>query len=62
MEEVKSKEEIKENLIKLKGQIDILEWDNKKMQINPYKKAQLEEMRKEYNSLKKELEGPDALS
>jgi len=48
-------DETKEKLIKLKEQISILEWDDQRMQINPYKKAQLEEMRKERDELSKDL-------
>ncbi len=48
-------EQVKARISELKQKIDILEWDDKKMQINPYKKLQLIDMKKEYDDLLKRL-------
>lgn len=48
-------EKIREKISELKQKIDILEWDDKRMQINPYKKAELISLRKEYVDLLKKL-------
>lgn len=46
-----NEEKRRERLSELKQKIDILEWDEGRMQINPYKKAQLIILKKEYNEL-----------
>lgn len=51
-DEKPSEEELRERLYNLKEKINILEWDNKRMQINPYKKAELDRLKKEAEDLK----------
>ena len=48
-------EKIRERILELKQKIGILEWDDRRMQINPYRKAQLVDLKKEYDNLLKRL-------
>ncbi|MFH1591657.1 MAG: hypothetical protein ABIC95_07075 [archaeon] len=47
--------EIRSKLFEAERKISVLEWDDKRMQINPYKKAELEKLRKEKKNLDEEL-------
>jgi hypothetical protein len=46
---------VKEKMSQMARDIRILEWDDMRQQINPAKKAQLMQMRKEYSDLQKQV-------
>ena len=49
-------EQITEKMNELQRQLKVLEWDEKRNQINPHRKMQLEEMRLEFTKLKEAYE------
>lgn len=51
-----SAEQIKENMTGMRDKLKTLEWDDKHNQINPYKKMELEKMKKEYEELQTKLD------
>ncbi|RMF54364.1 hypothetical protein D6745_05600 [Candidatus Woesearchaeota archaeon] len=55
-EESLTAEQIDEKMHDMKVVIDRLSWDEKRNQINPAKKEQLNVMRKEYEELKAKIE------
>ena len=52
-----SQEQVRNKLLSMRDKISVLEWDEKHDQINPYKKVQLDTMRKEYRELEGKLDG-----
>ena len=54
-------EQIRSKLVTMRDQISVLEWDEKMGQINPYKKVQLVNLRKEFKDLEGKLEAAPVL-
>ena len=48
-------EQIRSKLITMRDKINVLQWDEKLGQINPYKKVQLDKLRKEFRELEERL-------
>jgi len=48
-------EEVRERMHQIRDKTKVLEWDDKHNQINPYKKMELERMKKEYDELQNKL-------
>jgi hypothetical protein len=55
MDENMTLDQIKDKMNKMEREMRTLEWDDMRQQINPAKKAQLIEMRKEYSELKNQM-------
>lgn len=51
-----SVKEIKERISQMQDRLKVLEWDDKHNQINPYKKMELDNMKKEHEELQKKLD------
>ncbi|MBS3109769.1 hypothetical protein J4227_04545 [Candidatus Woesearchaeota archaeon] len=49
-------EQIRSRLVTMRDKISVLEWDEKMGQINPYKKVQLDSLRKEFKTMEEKLE------
>ncbi|NQV08639.1 hypothetical protein HQ529_02165 [Candidatus Woesearchaeota archaeon] len=54
-EQKETLEQIKERMTQMRDRLKVLEWDDQHKQINPYKKMELESMKKEYNELQNKL-------
>jgi|GEM_PF-6323168 len=50
-----NKEELEKKVMTLRQKLQILEWDAQRDQINPAKRFELEQLRKEYEELRKQL-------
>jgi hypothetical protein len=50
-----STEQLRSRLITMRDKISVLEWDEKHDQINPYKKVQLDNLRKEYREIEEKV-------
>ncbi len=55
-----NKEELEQKILNLKQKLQILQWDADRDQINPAKRFQLEQLKKEYEELQKQLEELEA--